>query len=46
MVSATGMGMDETVIGIDLGTTNSAVGYWVVDVNGSGRVEMIQNQEG
>ena len=48
MVSANGLaiGADDIVIGIDLGTTNSAVGYWVIDVNGAGRVEMIQNQEG
>ena len=33
------------IIGIDLGTTNSAVGYWETLATG-GRPDIIQNQEG
>jgi len=35
----------ETIVGIDLGTTNSAVGYWEILATG-GRPDIIQNQEG
>ena len=37
----------EVIIGIDLGTTNSAVAFWAAQgEDGYGRAEIIQNQDG